>query len=237
MECIQIYFCCSRIQFIYLYLPKRITNYVRLLHNMIQSGLETEFNDEKALLHRISAGDASAFNLIYHRYSPKVYHYALKITKTDTLAQEIAQEVFIKIWGLGEQLNTIDNFPGYLRTVTRNHTLKVLRRLAIELQASKMNLHEYQESHNDTEEYVIFKDSEKILNEAIEKLPVQQRLVYQLCHQEGLRYEEVAERLNLSKLTVKTHMQLALRFLRNYVSSHTDVAVLVILMTFLSEKN
>ncbi|MNY40859.1 Sigma-70, region 4 [compost metagenome] len=61
--------------------------------------------------------------------------------------------------------------------------------------------------------------------------------MYHLCHQEGLKYEEVAERLNISKLTVKTHMQHALRFLRNYVSTHTDIAVLVILMTFLAERH
>ncbi|MCD0488576.1 RNA polymerase sigma-70 factor [Pedobacter sp. MC2016-14] len=204
---------------------------------MILSGPGAEFNDEKVLLHRMSAGDTNAFSTIYKLNSPKVYYYALKIAKNDTLAQEIVQDVFIKIWGLGEQLNSIENFQGYLRIVTRNYTLKVLRRIAIEFQASKMTTHNYQEGHNDTEEYVIFKDSERILNEAVEKLPAQQKLVYQLCHQEGLKYEEVAERLNLSKLTVKTHMQLALRFLRNYVSNHTDIAVLIILLNLLSEKN
>ncbi len=223
--------------YFFIFTGKKDTNRVRLWCNMMQSKPEGEINDEKVLLHRISTGDTTAFSTIYYRYSPKVYHYALKIAKTDALAEEITQEVFIKIWGLGEPLNTIENLHGYLRVVTRNYTLKVLRRLAIEFQASKMIGHTYQESHNDTEEYILFKDSEKVLNEAIEKLPAQQKLVYQLCHQEGLKYEEVAERLHISKLTVKTHMQHALRFLRNYVSTHTDIATLVILMTFLSEKH
>lgn len=202
---------------------------------MMQLNPEADFNEEKTLLSRFSTGDEKAFSVFFHRFSTKVYTYALKIVKSETLSEEITQEVFVKIWNLGEQLNSIENLDAYLRVLTRNHTLKVLRRLALEVRASKTMAPGYTETHNETEEYIIFKDSEKILNQGIEQLPAQQKLVYILCHQEGLKYEEAAERLNISKLTVKTHMQHALRFLRNYVSTHTDIAVLVILMTFLAE--
>ncbi|WP_316788298.1 RNA polymerase sigma-70 factor [Pedobacter frigoris] len=204
---------------------------------MTQSKLDADFNDEKALLHQVSTGDSRAFSIFFHRYSPKVYTYALKIVKSESLAEEITQEVFVKIWNLGQQLTSIENLDAYLRVITKNHTLKVLRRLALEVRTNKIMADDYRENHNDTEEYIIFKDSEKILNQAIEKLPPQQKLVYHLCHQEGLKYEEAAEKLNISRLTVKTHMQHALRFLRNYVSTHTDIAVLVILMTLLAEKH
>jgi len=204
---------------------------------MIPTKPEEIFNDEKALLHQISTGDTKAFGIIFHRYSPKVYHYALKIVKSENLAEEITQEIFVKIWKQEEHLSQIENLDAYLRVLTRNHTLKVLRRMALEVRTSRMMATNYKEDHNETEEYIIFKDSEKVLNQAIEKLPAQQKLVYTLCHQEGLKYEEVAERLNISKLTVKTHMQHALRFLRNYVSTHTDIAIVVILMTLLAEKH
>ncbi|SMC59631.1 RNA polymerase sigma-70 factor [Pedobacter africanus] len=202
---------------------------------MMQLNPEADFNEEKTLLYQISTGDEKVFSVFFHRYSPKVYTYALKIVKSESLSEEITQEVFVKIWNLGEQLNSIENLDAYLRVFTRNQTLKVLRRLALEVRTNKMMAPGYTETHNETEEYIIFKDSEKILNQGIAQLPAQQKLVYLLCHQEGLKYEEAAERLNISKLTVKTHMQHALRFLRNYVSTHTDIAVLVILMTFLAE--
>ncbi|WEK19934.1 MAG: RNA polymerase sigma-70 factor [Candidatus Pedobacter colombiensis] len=204
---------------------------------MIQFKRKENLFDEKAALLLVSTGNAKAFSELFHHYSPKVFQYALKIVKSDTLAEEIVQEVFVKIWNLEAQLSHIENLDAYLRVLTRNHTLKVLRRIALEIKTNRMMVHDYHEDHNDTEEYIIFKDSEKILNEAIEKLPAQQKLVYCLCHQEGLKYEEVAQKLNISKLTVKTHMQHALRFLRNYVSTHTDIAILVILMTFLGEKH
>lgn len=202
----------------------------------MQSQGYNDFIDDKELLQLASTGDVKAFSIIFHRYSAKVYTYALKVVKSDILAEEIAQEVFVKIWNLEAQLSQIENLDAYLRVLTRNRTLKVLRRIALEIKTSRMMIRDYHEDHNETEEYIIFKDSEKILNQAIEKLPAQQKIVYRLCHQEGLKYEEVAEKLNISKLTVKTHMQHALRFLRNYVSTHTDIAVMVFLMTFLSEK-
>ncbi len=222
---------------IFLSLHWGTTNQSGLSHHTMQLKPETDFNNDKALLHQISTGDAKAFSIFFHRYSAKVYTYALKIIKSDTLSEEIVQEVFVKIWNLEDQLNSIENLDAYLRVLTRNHTLKVLRRIALEVRTSKMMAPDYKETHNETEEYIIFKDSEKILNQGIDQLPAQQRLVYQLCHQEGLKYEEVAERLSISKLTVKTHMQHALRFLRNYVSTHTDIAILVILMTFLAERH
>ncbi|MNK14980.1 ECF RNA polymerase sigma factor SigE [compost metagenome] len=203
----------------------------------MQSKRNNDFNDDKELLQLVSTGDAKAFSIIFHRYSPKVYTYALKLVKSDILAEEITQEVFLKIWNLDAQLSEIENIDAYLRVLTRNHTLKILRRIALEIKTHRMMVHDYHEDHNETEEYIIFKDSEKILNQAIEQLPAQQKLVYSLCHQEGLKYDEVAQKLNISKLTVKTHMQHALRFLRNYVSTHTDIATLVILMTFLRERH
>jgi len=54
------------------------------------------------------------------------------------------------------------------------------------------------------------------LNQAVNKLPPQQQLVYKMCYHEGLRYDEVAEKLQISHLTVKTHMQQALRTIRGY---------------------
>lgn len=203
---------------------------------MIQINRKENLNDEKELLLLVATGNAKAFSQLFHQYSPKVYAYALKLVKSDTLAEEIVQEVFVKIWNLDAQLRDIENLDAYLRVITRNHTLKLLRRMALEMKTSKMMAKDYDDSHNETEEYIIFKESAQLLTEAVEKLPPQQKLVYQLCHQEGLKYEEAAERLNLSKLTVKTHMQHALRFLRLYIANHTDIATLVIVMILLGEK-
>lgn len=203
---------------------------------MRQLNLNGDFIEEKELLIRVSTGNEKAFTQLFHQYSPKVYSYALKLVKSENLAEEIVQEVFVKIWNLGFRLVEIENLDAFLRVTTRNHTLKLLRRMALEIKTSKMMADGYDDSHNETEEYIIFKESAQILVQAIDKLPPQQKIVYQLCHQEGLKYEEAAERLNLSKLTVKTHMQHALRFLRGYIANHTDIGIVVIFLSLLTER-
>jgi RNA polymerase sigma-70 factor (ECF subfamily) len=95
------------------------------------------------------------------------------------------------------------------------------------------NSRKWTEEQPETEVSIILNYTKELLQAGIELLPPQQKLVYQLCHQEGLKYEEAAEKLNLSPLTVKTHMQHALRFLRSHVIKNSDMAVALILFKIL----
>lgn len=184
--------------------------------------------DENILLYRISLGDEYAFRAVFDRYRSRVYSYALKIIKSNERAEEILHDVFLKIWQ-HESPTGIENLEAYLKVVTRNTTLKALRRIRLELHATYVWKYAAEAARNETEEVVLFNDAAVILNQAIELLPPQQKQVYKLCRLEGLKYAQVAERLSLSPLTVKTHMQHALRFLRSYyVNKHGDTLILLI---------
>ncbi|OJU24102.1 MAG: hypothetical protein BGN92_05375 [Sphingobacteriales bacterium 41-5] len=148
-------------------------------------------------------------------------------------AEEVVQEVFLKLWQLGPECDRIENLNGFLRTLTRNRSLDILRRRAVRARANIMLASGSRSTHNDTEQQVLLNDAKRILEEAINLLPEQQKLVYRLCGQQGLKNDEVANRLNLSPLTVRTHMKLALRFLRAHLAKHTVVAfVLIVLKLF-----
>ncbi|RYG18789.1 MAG: RNA polymerase sigma-70 factor [Chitinophagaceae bacterium] len=185
--------------------------------------------DERKLLKQIAEGDERAFDFIYHSYAKKVYLFAFKILRSATLAEEVVQEVMLKIWRMGGELTHIKNLEAYLRGASRNISLNVLRRQDVESRADQYLLKNWEEEHNETEELVLLNDTRKILDDAIALLPFQQREVYKLCHQQGLKYDEVAKKLNLAPSTVATHMKLALRFLRVYLQNHTDLAALVII--------
>ncbi|MNY54491.1 ECF RNA polymerase sigma factor SigE [compost metagenome] len=73
-------------------------------------------------------------------------------------------------------------------------------------------------------------ETRKMLNAGIDQLPPQQKAVYLLCKEEGMKYEDVARQLNLSVETVRSHMKHALRFLRNFMSEHTDIATLAVML-------
>ncbi len=173
--------------------------------------------NERSLLEQISAGDQKSFAVIFDHYSKMIYPFALKLTRSQDLAEEILQEVFLKIWVHRSNLPEIENFGAYLNRITRNHCYNVIRRLAHEALVSSELANVMTEEVYSTEDDIIGRDLQQSLNNAINQLTPQQRLVYTMCHQDGLKYEEVADRLNLSRSTVHTHMKLALRLIRKYL--------------------
>lgn len=196
---------------------------------------DTHILDERMLLGRISSGDEHAFRVIYDRYRKKIYSYALKILKDEDRSEDIVHEVFLCIWQ-HSNLGKIENLESYLRVIVRNATLKLLRREKLERKVNTQMFVDWDEMNDSTEQVILWKDTRKLIQEAVDYLPPQQKIVFQLCREEGLKYEEVAERMDISRLTVKTHMQHALRFLRAYVSRHTDVTLWVVLVHILVGK-
>lgn len=188
---------------------------------------------ERDLLTKIAERDEIAFRTVYDQYHKKIYTFSLRLLKSKQMAEEVVQESFLKIWMMGDALNKISNIEAYLVTLARNRSLDALRKQQRESKAGFTNSNLWTEEHNETEEAILLNDTRGLLQSGIELLPPQQKLIYQLCHQEGLKYEEAAEKLNLSPLTIKTHMQHALRFLRAYVLKNSDMAVTLILLKIL----
>jgi RNA polymerase sigma-70 factor (ECF subfamily) len=167
-----------------------------------------------SVVRRVSAGDEGAFEELFEDFSPRIYGFALKLTHSPTTAEELVQEVFMKIWVNRKTLGNIDHFSAYVYTITRNLALSFLKRLAIEERAKAEYIKGVREETFETEETLAYRDYQSILKNAIDHLSPQQKTVYSLCHGEGLKYEEAAERLHISRLTVKTHMQQAIRNIR-----------------------
>lgn len=189
--------------------------------------------NERELLSKIAERDQRAFKILYDTFSPKVYAHAFHLLHTGELAEEMVQEVFFKIWRMELGLLEINNLDAYLKTMTRNRCLNMIRRLVLDGKADKIITQNYVEQHNETEEAIILKDTRHLINRALDLLPPQQKEVYRLCHMEGLKYEEVANKLNISVNTVQTHMSRALKSLRKHLKNNSDiVAVLIIMKLF-----
>jgi RNA polymerase sigma-70 factor (ECF subfamily) len=168
----------------------------------------------KSLVTEVAYGNQKAFRALFDLYSPKIFSFAFKLTRCGSTAEEVVQEVFIKIWINRATLTDVVFFPSYVNIITRNHCFNVLKKMAFEEKGKIAMGRDQTERHDETEQSIIYRDYQHILNNVIEALPPQQRLVYSLCHSQGLKYEEAAQRLNISRLTVKTHMQQALRAIK-----------------------
>lgn len=172
--------------------------------------------DETGLLAKIAEGDQRAFTTIFDHYQKYVFGFGLKLTYSEELAEEIVQDIFLKLWYGRDQLGTIENFGAYLNRLVRNHAFNLLRQVASHAKANKRIGETLSELDNSTQHNLDFRETARLLEEAVELLSPQQKKVYNLCRQEGLKYEEAAQRLNLSPETVHYHMKLALNAIREH---------------------
>lgn len=179
-----------------------------------------QLKNEEGLLARIATGDQRAFTEIFDFYQRYVFVYGRKMTKSEDQATEIVQDVFLKVWLNREKLNEVKNFGAYLNRVVRNHSLNVIRKLAQDARSATQLKINNPESENATDKILDYNESNRILSQAIENLSPQQRTVYTLCHIEGLKYDEVAKKMNVSSRTVQAHMAQALKHIREHFKKH-----------------
>lgn len=188
--------------------------------------MNTSTKHEQDLLIRLSEGDSTAFSEIFHEYKHRIYATALRLMGSPTHAEEIVQEVFIKIWTNRHTMHVVEHFRAYLFTTARNHIYNALRQLARE----KTDGFTTQEpACKGTEEKVISRDLERVLQNAVRRLPPQQERVYRLTKVEGLPRNEVADMLQLSPETVKIHLARAMRSIREYCIARMDMYPLLLL--------
>lgn len=170
--------------------------------------------DKAHLVTLVAAGDVNAFNKLFRLYWDNIYSIAFSITKSKVVAEEIVQDVFLKVWLKREQLAEVKNFDNYLFIIARNHIYNQLRAKAVQFSEADVEVSETPEKQ------LYLKETVQIITEAVKRLPKQQRIIFELSRNEGLDHAAIANRLKLSRLTVKTHMNKALHSIRGYLSRH-----------------
>jgi len=190
--------------------------------------------DEIALLSNIAKGDEAAFRTLFERYWDNIYGVAFAFTKSPVMAEEIVQDIFVKIWLKREHLPQLKKFSDYLFIIARNHIISLLRKKTSEQPFTDHLLNYFQETGNNPEDLLLCRETENLVHKAIELLPPQQHLVYCLSREKGLNQEEIASQLNISVHTVKSHMNKALQFIRHYLHQHAEIEAVAILYCIIS---
>ncbi|POY37912.1 RNA polymerase subunit sigma-70 [Solitalea longa] len=190
-------------------------------------------SNEKELLAKIAEGDQRAFTLLFNHYHKNLFLFSIRLTKSEDVALEIVQDVFLKIWSVREKLVEVDSFGGYLSRIVRNHALNTLRQIARQaksLAVVPIDSEDFEDptACNLTDQQLDYNQALFVLKGALESLAPQQKLVYQLCHIEGLKYEEAAQALNISPETVRAHMKKALSKIREHFRKNAILYPLLI---------
>jgi RNA polymerase sigma-70 factor (ECF subfamily) len=188
-------------------------------------------NREKDLLRRASRGDEAAFTELFYAYHNRLGAYVCRLTGSLQLAEEIVQDVFMKVWSNRENLVRVDRFGAYIYILSRNHTLNCLRKLAAERARTREMSEDLAAARDMTGMAENHPDYYFLLDQAVDELPPQQQKAYILSRRERMKYDEIAERMNISRETVKKYLQLATRFITVYVRTHGDLLLLVLLFS------
>ena len=180
--------------------------------------------DSRELMQQVAAGDQTAFRQVYGGFYKRLYQFALAIVKTREVAEEIVEDIFVKIWQQRETLPSIQNLRVYLYTATKNSSLNYLSRKA---RASITEPFDHihvglNESALTPEQILITAEIHQKIQTAVDALPPRCKMIFKLVREDGLRYKEIAEILHISVNTIDAQMAIAVKRITLAIEAQFD---------------
>lgn len=199
----------------------------RLLLHQQMDKIRADIKTDAELLGNMAMGAASALEELMRRHEPRIFQFALKIVKSPELAQEISQDVFLKIWEKRTSLQSIESLPAWLFSLAKNQSLNSLKEIARRY-ANEEKYAAAQVESLDGEAEIQYNDLKKIAAGFVDQLSPQRKAIYRMKVEQGMTTTEIAAQLNLSPSTVRTQLVKSYQLLRASVS---DQLCLVMLFT------
>lgn len=177
------------------------------------SPMAEENKEEQRLAQGLASGSRKAFEEIFMRYYPKVRYFVFGLLKSEEDAEDLAQDIFAKLWTNRAAFADVRNLGVYLFVLSRNMTYNYIE--AKQLRQEWLQERPFEEE-DDCSPYedLIAKDLTLLVDLVVESLPPQRKTIYKLSREAGLSNTEIAEKLGLQKKTVENHLNLALKELR-----------------------
>ena len=181
--------------------------------------------DEKVLFKRITEGDVKSFETIFHTYYANLCRFATGFIHDDEMAEEIVQDLFVKLWEKRTQIEVDISIKNYLYRSVKNQCLNNIKHNIIKTKHLQ-NIETEKETQIQPDEHFLAVELANKIEESIQSLPEKRREIFRLSREEGLKYKEIAERLNISLKTVEAQMGLAIKTLREKLKNHISSVIL-----------
>lgn len=173
------------------------------------------FHNETSLLRQVAEGHEQAFAELFHRYHHKLGAYIYDLTSSREMAEEVVQDVFMKVWHNRAELTEIKHFKTWLYTVSKNHALNARRdSLRKKLRHKAWEQNQYPDI---PPEELGREEQFELIEQAVNQLSPQQKKVFIMSRYQRLKYDEIARELNISRETVKSYLQVAIATIRKFV--------------------
>lgn len=179
---------------------------------------EEQDTQDIQLIHGIKNSKIPAFEHMFLKYYSRFYQFAFGMVKDEWIAEDIIQNVFMKVWLRRQTLKEDESLYVYLYLLTKYEILDHFRSKHTKLIERLHEHHSFDETIQSTEDNIYRNELEEALHAAIEDMPKKRREIFKMSRYEYMSSKEIAQRTGLSVRTVEKHIELALRDLRSKLS-------------------
>lgn len=183
---------------------------------------------QQALLARVAEGDEQAFAQLVRDYGETIFSQSLAFVKSVPQAEELTQDIFMKVWRNRAKLTQVEHFENWLFILARNmifDSFKVKVSSTLEFTGAEGGI-DLLTPDLHTEQ----RNTYQLLLKGIEQLPDKRQQVFRMSRLEGMSHEQIAEALGIHKVTVAQYIVKSLSFLKTYLEEHTGDTILVIIL-------
>ncbi|MDR0700323.1 MAG: RNA polymerase sigma-70 factor [Tannerella sp.] len=166
-------------------------------------------------LRELKKGDHKAFEAVFLSYFDKVKRFIAGLVRSEDDAEDLAQDVFAKLWTERETINTQFSFNAFLYTMSRNAAYNYLKHKLV--QTNYVNEYIQREETDTPEELMFAKEIDLLIEMALCRMTEKKREIYRMSRNEGLSNDEIAARLNISRKTVENNLTMVLREIRKII--------------------
>lgn len=192
-----------------------------------------QVNIEKELFTRIAQGDEDAFNTLFHAYVPRLHTIVMKVTRSEGVAKDIIQEVFLYLWIDRESLATVEVPQHWIFKIAYNRSYSWLaRQFSRNRKYSEFIQQNPVEGDDSLEHTVSLNETARLIREATAQLPEQARRIFQLSRETGLKAAEVADQLEISVQTVRNSLVRSVKFIKEYLAQHGILLPMLLILPF-----
>lgn len=191
--------------------------------------------EDKILITRFQNGDREAFTQLYALYSKKLYLNLVKLVKSEEIAADILQDVFVITWEKRSSIEIQQSFGAYLLRIGENKVIDFFRKATRDkILLSKIKKIASQH-YSYIEEEMISREDAEILKKAINTLPPQRKQIFELCKLQGKTYSEVSSQLGISTSTINDHIVKGTKAVREFLHSNKQYSTSLLLFILLKD--
>ncbi len=188
--------------------------------------------EERQLIVRLKAGHQASFGVLYSKYAPVLFSFSRKYLRSHEDAEEIVQEVFLRIWDKRDNIDENQSFSSYVIQAAKHRIFNGFRKKVNEQAYLDFLIHADDPSGNFTQMDVEYREIKIKAEKAIISMPTKRQEIFRLSREGGLKNKEIAEKLQISIKTVENQMGQALKYLRDELSEYQILILLFLISGF-----